>query len=105
MAARSLSTAAASTSDLPPLRDCPTVKRLSDAAVNTHSPDPTSIIERYVCRTVNKVKDRKLGNPRMHLVANPSAGLNLREDFYPLMIALLAREGRARYVIEAENET
>ena len=105
LAARSLPGLAASTSDLPALRDCATVKGLSDAAVNTHSPDPTSIIERYVCRTVNKVKDRKLGNARMHLVANPSAGLNLREDFYPLMIALLAREGRARYVIEAENET
>jgi hypothetical protein len=104
MAARSLSTSAASSSDLPTLRDCTTVKSLSDAAVRAHAPDPTSLIERYVCRTVNKVKDRKVGNPRMHLVANPSAGLNLREDFYPLMIALLAREGRAQYVIDAENE-
>jgi hypothetical protein len=105
MAARTLSTAAASTTDLPPLRDCTTVKSLSNAAAAAHAPDPTPLIEREVCRTINKLKDRKLGNPRMHLVANPSARLNLREDFFPLMIALLAREGRARYVIDAENES
>lgn len=106
MAARSfVATTSPSTSDLPPLRDCTTVKSLSDAAFAARAPDPTSLIERYICRTVNKVKDRKLGNPRMRLAANPSAGMNLREDFFPLMIALLAREGRAQYVIDAENET
>ncbi len=68
MAVRSLSTGAASSTDLPPLRDCTTVKRLSDAAVSAHAADPTSVIERYVCRTVNKVKDRKVGNARMHLM-------------------------------------
>ncbi|MEP6818660.1 MAG: hypothetical protein ABJA18_03945 [bacterium] len=31
--------------------------------------------------------------------------MNLREDFFPLMIVLLAREGRAQYVIDAENDS
>lgn len=87
----------AATSPLPALRSCATIRTLSADSVRTNAPNPTSLLERYFCRKVNEIKRGKQ--------ANPSAGLDLRRDFFSFMIVLLAREGRAQYVLEAENES
>jgi hypothetical protein len=100
------------TSDLPALRSCDVVNTLTDEDFRVHGiagPFRASLVERYVCRTVNKIRARKVGNladpkARVKVQPNPKAGMKLDEDFYPLMIVLLAREGRAQYVIDAENE-
>jgi hypothetical protein len=91
-----------------PLRSCDVVRGLNAEDVRTHGPNGpfrTSIVERYVCRTVSAIQVRKKGDPDRFLPPNPSAGMNLGVDFFPLMITLLAREGRAQYVIDAENES
>jgi hypothetical protein len=98
MAARSMAPLNnASTSALPALRSCATVKSLSADAVAANAPNPTSLLERYFCRKVGQIKAGKK--------ANPSAGLDLRRDFFSFMIVLLAREGRAQYVLDAENDS
>jgi len=99
---------AAGATDLPAFRGCDVVKALSDEDFRLHGaagPFRASVIERYVCRTVNSIRLRKTGDPTRFLAANPAAGMDLRQDFFPLMITLLAREGRAQYVIDAENES
>lgn len=104
--------AAAATADLPTLRGCDEVKVLTDEDLRVHGiagPFRASLVERYVCRTVNRIKGRKRGNlgdpnARVRVPPNPTAGMTLDQDFYPLMIVLLAREGRAQYVIDAEND-
>jgi hypothetical protein len=97
----------AATSDLPPFRSCDVVRTLSTQATTTHTPNPTSLAERYVCRVVSRIKREKEGStdPKHPRQPNPEAGLNVNTDFFPLLIVLLAREGRAQYVVAAEDES
>lgn len=81
----------ASVSDptLTPLRSCSEIALLSE--------QQTSRYEQYFCNKVEELKDMKKANSR--------ASFDLvRTDFLTFMIALLAREGRAQYVLAAENE-
>ena len=84
-------------SDLPTLRNCADVQRISSEAVGANRTNPTSLFERTVCRTIRRIERAK--------ATNAAAKLDLRTDFYPLMIVLLAREGRAEYVLAAEEES
>jgi hypothetical protein len=75
-----------------PLRDCQEVARL-----NQQSLALTSQLEKFFCARVEVLERNKALN-------SPLARLELRRDFFFFMIALLAREGRAQYVLEAEEE-
>lgn len=72
-----------------PLRSCSDIKKL---------PNGGSDLENFFCAKVAQIASAK-SDPTSAL-----AGLDLRRDFFFFMIALLAREGRAQYVLAAENE-
>jgi hypothetical protein len=95
---------AAADPNIPTLRSCSEVDVLS-----RQRPDPTSLFERYFCNAVVEIQEQKLAEQARRRTdkdfISPLAGLDLaRRDFFTFMIVLLAREGRANYVIAAENE-
>ncbi|HJT28012.1 MAG TPA: hypothetical protein VJ784_11425 [Pyrinomonadaceae bacterium] len=73
--------------DVLPIRACSVVNQNTAAASN---------LEKFFCGRVADIDRRKK--------ANTVQGLRLNRDFFFVMITLLAREGRAQYVVEAENE-
>lgn len=80
--------------DVLPLRSCQEVERLLQ-----QSQDAASAFEKFFCGRVKVLQRDKTLNSTGAL-----AGLDLRRDFFFFMIALLAREGRAQYVLAAEEE-
>jgi hypothetical protein len=70
-----------------PIRNCSVVQQSVASA---------SYLEKYFCARVTQIQRDKQ--------ANQITGLDLRRDFFFFMITLLAREGRAQYVVAAENE-
>lgn len=74
--------------ELLPIRPCTVVQQNLPSASN---------LERFFCNRVAVIdRDKR--------AATPITGLDLRRDFFFFMITLLAREGRAQYVVAAENE-
>lgn len=88
---RAVSPASATTNqaDVLPIRKCSDVQQNLASASN---------LEKFFCGRVAVVQRDK------HRAAQPILGLDLRRDFFFFMITLLAREGRAQYVVAAENE-
>lgn len=75
--------------DALPIRKCSDVQLSLATASN---------LEKYFCGRVAVIQRDK------HTTPNSIPGLDLRRDFFFFMITLLAREGRAQYVVAAENE-
>jgi hypothetical protein len=75
--------------DVLPIRKCSDVQQSLASASN---------LEKYFCGRVAVIQRDK------HATPNSISGLDLRRDFFFFMITLLAREGRAQYVVAAENE-
>jgi hypothetical protein len=74
--------------DVLPIRKCTDVQQNLATASN---------LEKFFCARVAVIQRDK------H-IATPINGLDLRRDFFFFMITLLAREGRAQYIVAAENE-
>src|SRR2546421_3583116 len=79
----------AAAGDVLPIRKCSEVKQNLGSASN---------LEKFFCGRVAVIQRDK------HTAGTPIIGLDLRRDFFFFMITLLAREGRAQYVVAAENE-
>ncbi|MBV9957405.1 MAG: hypothetical protein JO360_03255 [Acidobacteria bacterium] len=75
--------------DILPIRSCEEVARNLASA---------STLEKFFCARVAVIDREK------RRADTPVQGLDLRRDFFFFMIALLAREGRAEYVLAAEEE-
>ncbi len=80
--------ASANTSDVLPIRKCSEVKQNIPSASN---------LEKFFCARIQAIQRDKHA-------PQPIPGLDLHRDFFFFMITLLAREGRAQYVVAAENE-
>ncbi|HKS28113.1 MAG TPA: hypothetical protein VJS44_09850 [Pyrinomonadaceae bacterium] len=102
-AASSFAANASTKTELLPIRSCTEVASLAAA-----NPKSVSFIEGFFCFTVKSIQDDKTGEPirpgAPRRAPNPQASFNLQRDFFNFLIFMLAREGRAQYVLEAENE-
>ena len=79
----------AAAGDVLPIRKCSDVQQNLGSASN---------LEKFFCGRVAVIQRDK------HTAGTPIIGLDLRRDFFFFMITLLAKEGRAQYVVAAENE-